>query len=146
MSALTILAIGKLKKSGGFADMDRFYRDRIEPFAKLDIIELKESASIADDTAQLLRRIPAGAYVVALREEGKRLDSKAFAALLGQQRDAGRSIAFVVGGAYGFGNVGESIALSLAPWTLNHMLARIVLLEQIYRGYSILSGGKYHHG
>ncbi|HNT28175.1 MAG TPA: 23S rRNA (pseudouridine(1915)-N(3))-methyltransferase RlmH, partial [bacterium] len=115
MSALTILAIGKLKKNGGFADMDRFYRDRIEPFAKLDIIELKESASVADDTAQLLRRIPAGSYVVALREEGRRLDSRAFAALLGQQRDAGRSIAFVVGGAYGFGNVGEQIALSLAP-------------------------------
>lgn len=145
MSALTILAIGKLKKNGGFADMERFYRDRIEPFAKLDLVELKEGESVADDTARLVKRIPAGAQVIALREEGKRLDSRAFAALLGQQRDAGRSIAFVIGGAYGFGKVGESLAISIAPWTLNHMLARIVLLEQIYRGLSILSGGRYHH-
>lgn len=146
MSALTILAIGKLKKSGGFADMERFYRDRIEPFAKLDIVELKEGESVADDTARLVKRIPAGAYVAALREEGRRLDSRAFAGLLGQQRDAARDIVFIIGGAYGFEDIPGSFALSIAPWTLNHMLARLVLLEQIYRGLSILSGGKYHHG
>jgi len=142
---ISIVAVGRLKEAGGFREMEQFYRGRIEPFSKLAIIELKEGKSVAEDTAQLVKRIPAGAFVVALREEGKRLDSKAFAELLRKQRDASREVAFVIGGAYGFGDVGESVALSIAPWTLNHMLARVVLLEQLYRGLSILSGGKYHH-
>lgn len=142
---LSIVAVGRQKEAGGFREMEQFYRGRIEPFSKLAIIELKEGKSVAEDTAQLIKRIPAGSFVVALREEGKRLDSKAFAELLRKQRDASREVTLVIGGAYGFNDVGESVALSIAPWTLNHMLARVVLLEQIYRGLSILSGGKYHH-
>lgn len=142
---LAIVAVGRLKEAGGFREMERFYRGRIEPFAKLELVELKEGKSVAEDTAQLVKRLPAGAFVVALREEGKRLDSKAFAELLRKQRDAAREVTLVIGGAYGFHDVGEQVALSIAPWTLNHMLARVVLLEQIYRGLSLLSGGKYHH-
>jgi len=143
---ITLLAVGRQKEAGGFREMERFYRDRIAPFAKLDIVELKEGRNVAEDTAQLVKRIPNGAFVVALREEGRRLDSKGFAELLKKQRDASREVVFVIGGAYGFGGVGEDVALSIAPWTLNHLLARLTLLEQIYRAFSILSGGKYHHG
>jgi len=143
---IVLLAVGKQKSAGGFREMERFYCDRIKVFAKIEIVELKEGRSVAEDTAQIERFLPStGSFVVALREEGASFDSRNFAAILRRERDAAHDMVFVVGGPYGLGDIGEHLALSVAPWTLNHLLARIVLLEQIYRAFSILSGGKYHH-
>lgn len=143
---ITILAVGRMKERGGFREMERFYRDRLSPFVTMDVVELREGESVAEETARIAERIPSGAFVAALREKGKSLNSAQFAALLREHRDAARDLVFVVGGSYGLGNVGEHLALSIAPWTLNHLLARIVLLEQIYRGFSVLAGRPYHHG
>lgn len=142
---ITVVAVGRMKEKGGFREMEKFYRDRLAPFAKLDIVELREGRNVAEETARITERIPSGAFVVALREKGKSFDSARFSAFLGDCRDAGRDVVFAIGGAYGFGEVGEHLALSIAPWTLNHLLARLVLLEQIYRGFSLLAGRPYHH-
>lgn len=143
---ITILAVGRLKERGGFREMERFYRERLSPLVNLTVVELREGKSVAEETALIVRRIPLGSFIVALREEGECLDSRAFAALIARHRDRARDMTFIVGGAYGFGKIGEHLALSVAPWTLNHFLARIVLWEQLYRAFSLLGGRPYHHG
>ena len=98
------------------------------------------------ETESIIKSIPTNSFVVALRETGKGLDSLSFAKLLSEKSVSHGSICFVIGGAYGFGDINENLTLSIAPWTLPHQLARINLLEQIYRGLSINSGSGYHHG
>ena len=143
---LKLVSVGKMKAVGGFQDMDLFYRKRIKPFASLEISELKEKDSIKQETDLIKKHIPENSYVIALREDGEKLNSIKFSKILKDMKESGKVGVFVIGGAYGFENVGEKISISIAPWTLPHQLARVVLVEQIYRGLSILSGSKYHHG
>ena len=143
---ISLLVVGKLKKSGGFAEMDEFYRKRVKIYSSLEVIELKEKQDIKDQTEIIKKSLPAGAYVVALREEGKKFDSMKFSGLLQKAFESKGHICFVIGGSYGFENIGEDLTLSIAPWTLPHQLARVNVLEQIYRGLSIHKGSNYHHG
>jgi 23S rRNA (pseudouridine1915-N3)-methyltransferase len=97
--------------------------------------------------ARLLERVPLGALLLACDERGERLASPEFAALLVQARDAARDVAFVIGGAYGLDDAVRQAAgraLQLAPWTLPHELARLVLAEQLYRAGTIARGEPYH--
>ena len=97
--------------------------------------------------ARLLERITLSARVWLCDVGGDALGSEAFAAMLQQQRDGAQDVAFVIGGAFGVGEAVRTRAhrrLALAPWTLPHELARLVLAEQLYRAASILSGGPYH--
>jgi 23S rRNA (pseudouridine1915-N3)-methyltransferase len=96
---------------------------------------------------RLRARIAPGARLVACALDGEQYTSEEFAAWLGRERDAGRSLAFMVGGAHGLSD--EVVAnaptrLALAPWTLPHELARLVLAEQLYRAGTILRGEPYH--
>ena len=96
---------------------------------------------------RLLERLPAGAMVLACDERGERLTSSEFAGLLVQARDAARDVAFIVGGAHGLDDTVRRAAarsLQLAPWTLPHELARLVLAEQLYRAGTIARGEPYH--
>ena len=96
---------------------------------------------------RLVERLPEGALVLACDERGDRLTSSEFATLLVGARDAARDVAFVIGGAYGLDDVvrrAASRALQLAPWTLPHELARLVLAEQLYRAGTIARGEPYH--
>ena len=91
--------------------------------------------------------MPEGALLVACDERGDRLTSADFAALLSRARDAARDVAFVVGGAFGLDDAVRRAAgrsLQLAPWTLPHELARLVLAEQLYRAGTIARGEPYH--
>lgn len=143
---ITLVTVGKLKTSGGFREMDEFYRSRIDIYSKLDVIELKERNDITLETASIIRSVPQNSFVIALREEGVKMDSLKFSKLLQEKGEIPGHICFIVGGAFGYGPVKENIALSIAPWTLPHQLARINILEQIYRGLSIIKGSGYHHG
>lgn len=100
------------------------------------------------EAALLRRAIPEGAVVVALDERGKTLDSVAFSKRLADWRDAGRGdLAFLIGGADGLDTslVAESdMSLSFGKMVWPHMLARVMLSEQIYRATSILAGSPYH--
>jgi len=136
---ITVIVVGKLKSQ--FKELDDFYQKRIKNYSALEVIELKERGNVAQETESIIKSIPSGSFLVALREKGGSMDSMAFSKLLATHAN----ITFVVGGAYGFDSVNEDLALSIAPWTLPHQLARVVLLEQIYRGYSIINGSGYHH-
>ncbi len=141
---ITLIVVGKLKSQ--FREIDDFFQKRIKIYSPIEIIELKERNDIVLETESIIKSIPSNSFVVALRETGKGLDSLSFAKLLSEKSVSHGSICFVIGGAYGFGDINENLTLSIAPWTLPHQLARINLLEQIYRGLSINSGSGYHHG
>ena len=141
---IVLLVVGKLKPQ--FKETDDFFQKRIKIYSPLEIIELKERNDLSLETESIIKSTPTNSFVVALRETGKGLDSLSFAKLLSEKSVSHGSICFVIGGAYGFGDINENLTLSIAPWTLPHQLARINLLEQIYRGLSILNGSGYHHG
>ena len=92
----------------------------------------------------LERRIPERAYVVLLDAGGQHCP-QAFAAFLEERRQAGRDVCFVIGGPFGTALDAPRHELSLGPMTLPHQLARVVLLEQLFRAHKILAGEPYHH-
>ncbi len=121
----------------------------------LEVIEVKEESSrgqradvVRDREAdRLASRLPPEARVVVCDPGGDAMDSEAFAHWLADHRDRAQSVAFVVGGAFGIGDAvraGPHRRLALAPWTLPHELARLVLSEQLYRAGTIVRGEPYH--
>jgi 23S rRNA (pseudouridine1915-N3)-methyltransferase len=99
---------------------------------------------VADDEA-VARRIPERAYVCLLDSRGRPYSSEAFAGWVEERRQGGRDVCFVIGGPYGTQLERADHALSLGPLTLPHQLARVVLLEQLFRAHKILAGQPYHH-
>ena len=88
---------------------------------------------------------PDRAYVSLLDREGERLDSMRFSGWLEERRQSGRDLCFVIGGPFGLELDDVDHRLSLGAITLPHQLARVVLLEQLYRGHKILAGEPYHY-
>ncbi|MEH3052819.1 MAG: 23S rRNA (pseudouridine(1915)-N(3))-methyltransferase RlmH [Patulibacter minatonensis] len=131
-----VVAVGRLKPP--FSDDAEHYLKRLRAHAKVEMVEVK-----TDDAVE--RQIPDGAYVVMLDELGRSRDSVAFSAFLDDRRLDGRPLVFVIGGAYGLQLPRADELMSFGPMTLPHQLARVVLLEQMYRGLSILAGSPYHH-
>lgn len=150
---LRVLSVGR-DRSGWFEPGVRAYAERIEHHARLELVELPAvTGSLPPATArrregeELLRRAGDEAWLVALDERGTALDSPGFARLLGQARDAGRDLTFILGGDEGLDETVRKLAwrvLSLSTMTLPHRLARLVLMEQIYRGFTLLRGEPYH--
>ena len=131
-----MLAVGKVKAP--YADDVAHYERLLARQARVEVIE------VADDDA-VVRRIPERAYVSLLDDRGRAYDSEAFAGWLEERRLAGRDVCFVVGGPYGTQLDRCDHRLSLGPMTLPHQLARVVLLEQLFRAHKILAGEPYHH-
>ena len=148
---ITLIAVGRLK-SGPLKELCDEYRKRI-PFA-IEVREVEERRPVAGDERKaregelILRELPKGALVVALDERGKACDSAAFARQFAAwRRQSGDNLAFLIGGADGLAPaVLEKAAARLALGTMTwpHMLARAMLLEQIYRAHTILTGHPYH--
>ena len=156
---ITIISVGKIK--------EKFYRDAISEYAKrmsrygkFDIIEVsdeqtKENASDTEneivkqkEAERILKSIKNDAYVITLEILGKKMDSVQFADKLNKLALQGNShIVFIIGGSLG---LHESVSrranekLSFSVMTFPHQLMRVILLEQIYRAFNILGGGKYH--
>lgn len=143
---IILRTVGRLKKKGGFREMSGFYAGRISRMATLNVYEIKEQTSIKKETELLCKNSEKGAFRVALREDGRQFDSIAFSEFINEKRIRNIPVEFFIGGAYGLGSVNESLSLSIASWTLPHQLARTVLLEQLYRAFSIIQGNSYHHG
>jgi 23S rRNA (pseudouridine1915-N3)-methyltransferase len=131
-----VLAVGRLRPP--FSDDAEHYDRLLRRQARVETIE------VADDAA-LERRIPERAYVVLLDQAGTQHSSEAFARFLEDRRQGGRDVCFVVGGPYGTALERRDHVLSLGPMTLPHQLARVVLLEQLFRAHKILAGEPYHH-
>jgi 23S rRNA (pseudouridine1915-N3)-methyltransferase len=97
--------------------------------------------------ARLAERIPESAQTVACEHGGRAVDSSQFADFLRRAREDDRDLAFLIGGAFGLNadvSARATLKLSLAPWTLPHEIARLVLAEQIYRAGTIVRGEPYH--
>ncbi|MFH2009059.1 MAG: 23S rRNA (pseudouridine(1915)-N(3))-methyltransferase RlmH [bacterium] len=137
---LTILAVGRLRDPAVQALCDDYLR-RAQRHLKLQLVECRGEA-------ELRKRIPENARVVLLDAGGCTFDSRGFSRWLDEQLTYGReALVFVLGGAEGHGDAVRARAdetLSLGPMTLPHRLARVVLVEQIYRAISILRGEPYH--
>jgi 23S rRNA (pseudouridine1915-N3)-methyltransferase len=133
-----VLAVGRLRPP--FADDVQHYQKLLAGHARIELIELRE-----DD--QVARRLPDRAFVSLLDREGDALESEAFARFLEDRRQSGRDLCFVIGGPKGISLEEEVVdhRLSFGPITLPHQLARVVLLEQLYRGHKILAREPYHY-
>lgn len=151
----TVVAVGRLK--GWHAEGAGDYDKRLRRYFPVDIVEVVEedmnrrSAGevLSAEAGRLLKRLPSDAYTVALdRERGKRIGSEQVADRLDSLGTSGQShVAFLLGGPLGLSR--DALASADEVWsfgeiTLPHALARIVLLEQIYRGIKIGRGEKYH--
>ena len=151
---ISVIAVGRLK--------ERFWRDaadeylkRLKPYADVRVIEIADRDSgrnaaraLAEEGADVLRAIPASAYVVALDSAGRQLSSEGFSANIDELALHGSShLVFLIGGSVGLSadvRTRSDAQLSLGPMTLPHNLARVVLLEQLYRAFRISRGEPYH--
>ena len=159
MLSITVLAVGRLKDRF-FEDAAKEYLKRLSAYAKVEVVEVKAaelpeppsdaqiSAALEREGEALLKKIPAGAAVVSLCVEGKALSSEAFAREIEKKALSGVSqLVFVIGGSYGLSEEVKRrsfLRLSMSEMTFPHRLARIMLLEQLYRAFKISRGETYH--
>jgi 23S rRNA (pseudouridine1915-N3)-methyltransferase len=132
----SVVAIGKARPP--YVDDIEHYAKLLARHARVDVIE------VADEAAAL-RRVPERAYVCLLDSRGASHDSEAFARWVEQRRQGGRDVCFVIGGPYGIELPSPDYRLSFGPLTLPHQLARVILLEQLFRAHKIIAGETYHH-
>jgi 23S rRNA (pseudouridine1915-N3)-methyltransferase len=131
-----VLAVGRLRPP--YADDVQHYQKLLARHTRLDLAEVREDQTVEG-------RIPERAYVVLLASDGREFDSEGFATWLEERRQSGRDLCFVVGGPRGLDLDACDMKLSFGRMTLPHQLARVVLLEQIYRANKILAGEPYHY-
>lgn len=156
---ITILCVGKVKEAFMRAAVEE-YRKRLSRYVKLDVVEVadektpdhaseKEEMRIRGrEGGQLLRRIKSEDYVIALAIEGNAHDSLSFARMIDRLGVSGKgNVVFVIGGSLGLSEEVLSRAdetVSFSKMTFPHQLMRVILLEQIYRGYRIIKKEPYH--
>ena len=158
MIGVTVIAVGKLKESylrDGCAE----YIKRLKGFCKIEIIEIDEERAsdnpsqteikgiLQKEGARIISKIPKSATVIPLCIEGKEYASPDFAQLIEKTAFTASHICFVIGGSFGLSDEVKALSaqkLSFGKMTLPHQLARMVLLEQVYRAFSILNNSKYH--
>jgi 23S rRNA (pseudouridine1915-N3)-methyltransferase len=142
-----VIAVGKIKERGERAWIDD-YAKRIGRYASYHELELKDGNE-AEVEERFRKALPARATVVALEVEGKAWSSAELARFVGQCEDgAVQNLVFLIGGAYGLPastSRAAQLRLSLSALTLPHRLARLLLVEQIYRAFTILRGEPYSH-
>ncbi len=147
MLRIQLICVGKLKERF-YVDACDEYDKRLQRYCALERVELPESGDLERDGAAIFARIPAGSFVVALCVEGELFSSEELAELLSEQTLRGKSrVTFVIGGSDGLSDAVKKVAdlrLSMSRMTFPHHLARVMVLEQLYRAFNILGGGKYH--
>ena len=159
MQKITVLCIGKLKETF-YIDAAKEYEKRLKKYCKLEILELPEqklpeSPSSAELQQALLKeafaieeKLPKNALIIAMCIEGELLSSQSLAQSMQHFAANGHShLIFLIGGSYGLHSSIKEKAhcrLSMSPMTFPHHLARVMLLEQIYRAYQIENGSRYH--
>ncbi|MBQ8209591.1 MAG: 23S rRNA (pseudouridine(1915)-N(3))-methyltransferase RlmH [Clostridia bacterium] len=158
MQSVKIICVGKLKDKF-FRDASDEYMKRLKGYCKAEIIEIPAAnlpddpndaliaAALEKEADAILKKIPSNSTVVAMCVEGKLYSSEDVAELLSKSAMNSGEIVFIIGGSYGLHeNVKKraDVRMSASKMTFPHRLFRVMLLEQIYRGYKINSGGKYH--
>jgi 23S rRNA (pseudouridine1915-N3)-methyltransferase len=133
---IVVVAVDRVRPP--FADDVAHYAQLLSGHTKLDLVEVREDERVE-------RRIPDRAFVSLLAIDGQALDSVKLSRFLEDRRMGGRDLCFVVGGPFGLELERADHRLSLGPLTLPHQLARVVLLEQLFRAHKILKNEPYHH-
>ncbi|MEA3544230.1 MAG: 23S rRNA (pseudouridine(1915)-N(3))-methyltransferase RlmH [Thermodesulfobacteriota bacterium] len=154
---LRLVCVGKLTESWQRNAADE-YAGRVKHYFPLDIVELKEEkGGRKGDTSGLLKRegqrilekVPDRAFLVVLDERGRNLGSEQLADLLSEEMlHGGRNWCLIIGGSYGLDPVVRNRAdlmLSLSKMTFTHQMARVLLLEQLYRSCTIIKNEPYHN-
>lgn len=156
MLKVKIVAVGKIKEKY-FIDAINEYAKRLSRYANFSIVEVKEENFVIEpndsEKAEILRREGANikkelsGYIVAMCIEGKKLSSVDLANTLDKIKNSNSEITFIIGGSYGIDESVKKLAnlkLSISDMTFPHTLCRVLLVEQIYRAFSIINDGKYH--
>ena len=159
MLKITLICLGKLKEKF-YADAVAEYAKRLAPFCRLEIIELPEErlpdnpspaqidAALAKEAAMVRKKLPPSSSVVALCIEGRLQSSEELARLLETWANRGeRGLVFLIGSSHGLHPSLKAeawVQLSMSPMTFPHHLARVMLLEQIYRACQSHAGTIYH--
>jgi 23S rRNA (pseudouridine1915-N3)-methyltransferase len=133
---ISVIAVGRLRPP--FQDDVEHYRKLLAGHARVELIEVREDERVPP-------RIPERAHLVLLASDGREFDSIEFSEWLEQRRQDGRDLCFVIGGPRGLDLDRCDTRLSLGRITLPHQLARVVLLEQLYRAHKILAREPYHY-
>jgi 23S rRNA (pseudouridine1915-N3)-methyltransferase len=153
---IKIIQIGK-NKDTVISDMISEFVKRISPFASIEFSTLKEvvvsksfpsEKCVEEEGNEVLKSINKEDFLIVLDERGKQFKSLEFAEILRSNKDIGRTVCFVIGGPWGISNKVTKMAnliLSMSKMTFTHQMIRVFLLEQIYRGLSIIHGKGYHN-
>ena len=159
MQRVTVLCVGKLKEKF-YAEAAAEYVKRLSRYCRLELLELPEErlpeapspaqieAALAKEAAAVRGKLPAGCVLIALCIEGELRSSEALARLMADWGSQGAGhLVFLIGSSFGLHpslKAEARLKLSMSPMTFPHHLARVMLLEQIYRAYQINAGTKYH--
>lgn len=159
MLTIQVICVGKLKERS-WREACEEYAKRLSGFVRIQILEVPESrlpdrpsqaqidAALRQEGKAILEKVSPGAFLVSLCIEGAMLDSPGLARSIGDRMAGGTStVSFVIGGSFGLSpQVKErsGLRLSMSRMTFPHQLARVMLLEQVYRAMNILGNGKYH--
>ena len=158
MLKVTLIALGKLKEKY-LTEAVKEYTKRLSRYCSLNICELEPvrlpdnpseneiSTALQKESEMIFKKIPENSRVFALCIEGNELDSISFSAEIKRASDMGNSLTFIIGSSYGLSeNVKKKadFKLSVSKMTFPHQLFRVMLLEQIYRGFKINEGSAYH--
>ena len=159
MLDITLIAMGKLKEKF-YLDAAAEYEKRLKGYCRFSLIELPEvrlpenpspaeiASGLEKEAENIFSRIPKGSWLCALTPEGKLLSSEALADKMQNVKNTGKSsLCFLIGSSFGMSprlKEAADFRLSMSPMTFPHHLARVMVLEQIYRAEAIQAGSKYH--
>ena len=159
MLSVKFICVGRMRERF-YIEAFNEYAKRLQSYCKLQLVEPVEiklgdnpsdkeiSAALDKEAEDILSAIPADSYVVALCVEGKGLPSEAMGDLIAQRENSGKPrLCFIIGGSYGLSprvKARADLKLSMSQMTFPHHLARVMVLEQLYRAESIQAGSKYH--
>ena len=159
MLSVKLICVGKMKEKF-FLDAFAEYQKRLQAYCRLELVEPTEQrlgenpsekeidAALEREAREILKAVPPDAYLVTLCVEGKQMPSEGMAELIRARENSGRpKLCFVIGGSFGLAPEIKARAdkrLSMSEMTFPHHLARVMLIEQLYRGFKINEGSRYH--
>ena len=159
MLAVKFICVGRLREKF-YIEAFSEYTKRLQSLCKFEIVEPAEQrlsenpsdkeikAALDKEAQDIMKAIPNDAYVVAMCVEGKQMPSEGMGELIAQRENSGKpKLCFVIGGSFGLADSVKARAdmkLSMSKMTFPHHLARVMLIEQLYRGFKINEGSRYH--
>ena len=148
---ISIIAVGKVKEKY-LEDGIKDYLKRLSKYTKIELIEIEDEAfdkekTLKKEAEKILKILNTKSYIITLEIEGDELDSTELSDLIRKVHINNSDITFIIGGSYGLDNSIKELSnykLSFSKLTFPHQLFRLILLEQLYRGYKIINNESYH--